>query len=229
MKKIFSIIFFLIDTLFLCSCSPEQRFERAFEKLDEKSYTMEGRMILELEMSILDYKQKQTIASDIKIEASPNQVYTLTTVDGQTQQTYTKINGKTVDVYTEVDGEWEHESMNFEDYLVDSETYFLDIDVKDVFVESEGIWVGDTEKITEMMKESLEKIASELAGTGASIDKMSVEKYNIEMKNNKISKIDMVIEMKMSVINMSISMKMTMPMNVSNIGKTKVTVPENIE
>lgn len=179
-------------------------------------------MYLDLEMSIRDYKEKRTIVSDMKIEASPNQVYTLTTVDGQTQQTYTKINEKTVDVYTVIDGEWEHTTINSENYQVN---YFLDINVKDVFLESDGIWVGDTE----MMKKSLEKVASELAGTNASIDRISVEKYNIEMKNNKISKIDIVIDMKMSTWYLFYDTKMTMSMNVSNIGKTKVTVPDNIE
>ena len=58
---------------------------------------------------------------------------------------------------------------------------------------------------------------------------MSVDKYNIELKNNQISKLDIIISMKMSANGMETTIKISMPMTINNVGKTLVTVPEGVE
>lgn len=229
MKKIFLFISVLFVTIFLTACSAEKRFEKAFEELEKTSYTMEGSMRVDFTVNYYGITQSQTMVADMYMEIDPEQSYIMTTMNGQTQEVYYKMDGEYVDIYTKNGEIWEYESEGLDDYLEESDIYFLDIEVKDVFEEEDGVWVGNGETITEMLKPSLDKIAEEMAGTGVSIEKMSVDKYNIELKNNKISKLDIIISMKMSTIGMETTIKISMPMTINNIGKTLVTVPEGVE
>lgn len=229
MKKIFLFISVLFVTIFLTACSAEKRFEKAFEELEKTSYTMEGSMRVDFTVNYYGQTLSQTMVADMYMEIDPEQSYIMTTMNGQTQEVYYKMDGEYVDIYTKNGEIWEYESEGLDDYLEESDIYFLDIEVKDVFEEEDGVWVGNGEKITEMLKISLDKVAEELVGTGVSIEKMSVDKYNIELKNNQISKLDIIISMKMSANGMETTIKISMPMNINNVGKTLVTVPEGVE
>ena len=229
MKKIFLFISVLFVALFLTACSAEKRLEKAFEELEKVSYTMEGSMRVDFTVNYYGQTLSQTMVADMYMEIDPEQSYIMTTMNGQTQEVYYKMDGEYVDIYTKNGEIWEYESEGLDDYLEESDIYFLDIEVKDVFEEVDGVWVGNGEKITEMLKISLDKVAEELVGTGVSIEKMSVDKYNIELKNNQISKLDIIISMKMSANGMEMTIKISMPMTINNVGKTLVTVPEGIE
>lgn len=229
MKKIFLFISVLFVTIFLTACSAEKRLEKAFEELEKTSYTMEGSMRVDFTVNYYGQTQSQTMVADMYMEIDPEQSYIMTTMNGQTQEVYYKMDGEYVDIYTKNGEIWEYESEGLDDYLEESDIYFLDIEVKDVFEEEDGVWVGNGEKITEMLKTSLDKVAEELVGTGVSIKKMSVDKYNIELKNNQISKLDIIISMKMSANGMEMTIKISMPMNIKNVGETKVTIPTGIK
>lgn len=229
MKKIFLFISVLFVTIFLTACSAEKRLEKAFEELEKTSYTMEGSMRVDFTVNYYGQTQSQTMVTDMYMEIDPEQSYIMTTMNGQTQEVYYKMDGEYVDIYTKNGEIWEYESEGLDDYLEESDIYFLDIEVKDVFEEEDGVWVGNGEKITEMLKISLDKVAEELVGTGVSIEKMSVDKYNIELKNNQISKLDIIISMKMSANGMEMTIKISMPMNIKNVGETKVTIPTGIK
>jgi len=229
MKKIFLFISVLFVTIFLTACSAEKRLEKAFEELEKTSYTMEGSMRVDFTVNYYGQTQSQTMVADMYMEIDPEQSYTMTTMNGQTQEVYYKMDGEYVDIYTKNGEIWEYESEGLDDYLEESDIYFLDIEVKDVFEEEDGVWVGNGEKITEMLKPSLDKIAEELVGTGVSIKEMSVDKYNIELKNKQISKLDIIISMKMSANGMEMTIKISMPMNIKNVGETKVTIPTGIK
>ena len=229
MKKIFLFISVLFVTIFLTACSAEKRLEKAFEELEKTSYTMEGSMRVDFTVNYYGQTQSQTMVADMYMEIDPEQSYIMTTMNGQTQEVYYKMDGEYVDIYTKNGEIWEYESEGLDDYLEESDIYFLDIEVKDVFEEEDGVWVGNGEKITEMLKPSLDKIAKEMAGSGVSIKKMSVDKYNIELKNNQVSKIDIIISMKMSANGMEMTIKISMPMNIKNVGETKVTIPTGIK
>jgi len=229
MKKIFLFISVLFVTIFLTACSAEKRLEKAFEELEKTSYTMEGSMRVDFTVNYYGQTQSQTMVADMYMEIDPEQSYTMTTMNGQTQEVYYKMDGEYVDIYTKNGEIWEYESEGLDDYLEESDIYFLDIEVKDVFEEEDGVWVGNGEKITEMLKPSLDKIAEELVGTGVSIKEMSVDIYNIELKNKQISKLDIIISMKMSANGMEMTIKISMPMNIKNVGETKVTIPTGIK
>ena len=229
MKKIFLFISVLFVTIFLTACSAEKRLEKAFEELEKTSYTMEGSMRVDFTVNYYGQTESQTMVADMYMEIDPEQSYIMTTMNGQTQEVYYKMDGEYVDIYTKNGEIWEYESESLDDYLEESDIYFLDIEVKDVFEEEDGVWVGNGEKITEMLKTSLDKVAEELVGTGVSIKKMSVDKYNIELKNNQISKLDIIISMKMSANGMEMTIKISMPMNIKNVGETKVTIPKDIK
>ena len=158
MKKIFLFISVLFVAIFLTACSAEKRLEKAFEELEKVSYTMEGSMRVDFTVNYYGQTLSQTMVADMYMEIDPEQSYIMTTMNGQTQEVYYKMDGEYVDIYTKNGEIWEYESEGLDDYLEESDIYFLDIEVKDVFEEEDGVWVGNGEKITEMLKPSLDKI-----------------------------------------------------------------------
>ena len=56
----------------------------------------------------------------------------------------------------------------------------------------------------------------------------SIKKYNITLVDGKIISIDIEMFMSMLVEGMTIEISYSMPMTMSKIGETTVTVPENL-
>ena len=240
MKKIFAIIMLFVTLVTLSSCNyvndilylfatPEQKLEMAFEKLSETSYTMEGSMRIDMTLSYLGESQKQTFVIDMLTEANPNEIYTEEVMNGETQRSYTKINDDEVSIYTEENGKWTEEVQSLEKYKEENGNGFLDIDVKDVFTLEDGIWVGNVEVISEMLEETTNKLSEDLVGEGATLESFELEKYNIEMGKNDISKVDIVMSVVMKIQGVKVTMKMSVPLTISKVGQTEVTVPAGIK
>lgn len=228
MKKIRVVILFLLLLTTLCSCFGENELEKSFNKLSESNYTMTGSMRIDLSMSYAGQTQQQTLVADMLIEASQNESYTVSTINGQSQYSYVKLNEENVDVYTKSSGSWSHEVQSLEEYKEESDSFFLDIEVKDVFELKDGVWVGNTEMLTTMLEKYMDTISEDLVGASVTINSFNVEKYDIVMEGNEISEIEVIMTLDMSSSGVSLSMKMTLPMEVSKIGETVVTVPEGI-
>lgn len=236
MKKIFVIITLFATLVTLSSCSfvndvlyffatPEEKLEMAFEKLSETSYTMEGSMRIDMTLSYLGETQKQTFVVDMHTEANPNEIYNEEVMNGETQRSYIKINDDEVLTYTEEKGKWTEEVQSLEKYKEENANGFLDIDIKDAFTLEDGIWVGNVEVISEMLEETTNKLSEDLLGDGAKLNSFELEKYNIEMENNEISKVDIAMSVTMTIQGVKVTMKMSVPMTISKVGQTDVTVP----
>lgn len=217
----------LLPLLFSCD---EYKFEKAFNKLSEESYTMQGAMRIDMKMYYMGQEIEQTMVADMLIQSSPNEVYSETKMNGNVQRSYVKIDEELdeVVIYTNVGSSWEKETKTLEEYQQESESYFLDIEVKDVFTLEDEIWVGDTEIIASMLEEYIDEISAELVGANGVLSSFEVEKYNIEMRDKDISKLDIVMNMSMISSGITISMRMSMPMEVSEVGSTEVTVPDGL-
>ena len=211
-------------TLFL---SKEEKLEKAFERMLETNYTMEGAMRTDITLTVNGQTQKQTIVTDALMECDVNQEYTESTTNGQTMIVYTKINEDYVDIYSQVTGYWVHETETLDRFEEDSDSFFMDIDFHDVFEYKDGVFIGDTKIISDCLDEYSSTLASQL-GNGMNVDRFEVEKYEITMEKGEISLIDIVMVIEVSYYNQKIEMVMSMPMTVTKVGETEVTVPTGI-
>ena len=229
MKKMFIILILICMLTTLSSCDAFM-FERAFAKLSEESFTMEGAMRVDLSMSYMGQTVEQTVVVDLVIQSSPTEVYTESKSNGSVQKSYVKIDNELeqVLVYSNDGSTWTKETKTLEEYQAESDSYFLDIEVKDVFTLEDGVWIGNTETITSMLEKYIDELGSSLVGTGATLESFDVEKYNIEMSGSDISKVDIIMNMIMSASGIPVTIRMSMPMEVKNVGSTIVTVPEGL-
>lgn len=207
--------------------SKEEKLEKAFERMYETSYTMEGAMRLDITLSANGQTQKQTTITDMLVERDANQSYTESTTNGQTESVYTKINGDYVDIYTMITGYWVHETETLERYEEDNESFFMNIDFHDVFEYKDGVFVGDTKILSDCLEEYSSVVASAL-GSGMKVDRFEVQKYDVTMEKGEISEMDIVMVVEVSYYSQKIELVMSMPMTVSKVGKTEVTVPTGI-
>ena len=79
-----------------------------------------------------------------------------------------------------------------------------------------------------MLSDYMDEMSEELAGDDASLIAYNINKYNIEMTGKNISKIDIEMTMVMNAGGILITVRMKMPMQISDVGSTEVTVPEGL-
>lgn len=219
MKKLF-IVVMMMFSLMLCSCG-KISLEKAFERLD-RGFTME----CEMEMTLSSrYITTQTIELEMLFEVSKEEVYTEVEMEGNVSRSYIKIKEDEVDVYS-YDGDWEKETISMEEYEDEEDLSFLDIDFED-FVLEDNVWVGDTEILSEQMEDYFKEMVEESLGSGT-VSYFNVSKYNIEMNGRNISKIDISVNFITYMSGIYVNVEIDMPIEVSNIGKTKVTVPKGL-
>lgn len=235
MKKIKNLLLLclvVVSIVLLTGCSGTKRLEKAMEELNENSYTMEGNVVYEIGVRYDGQIEKQSISAAIKSQIDPNQSYTEIQMEGQTQYAYTKIVDDDVKVYSKNDSSWELvETTSLEEYTNET-VEFVQIDVEDMFEKDGDVWVGDTAKLSEELEEAMKKLAEEMSGTGMVITQTSIDKYNIELDGKHVSKIDIEMTISMSYTfygqTMSMTMNVSMPITISKIGETEVTVPSGL-
>ena len=130
-----------------------------------------------------------------------------------------------VEIYV-YDGKWIKETISLEDYEDESELAVLDIDLDD-FVLEDNVWKGNTEILTEELEYYFKDMMEDTLGSGT-VSHFNVSKYNIEMNGFNISKIDISVDLLAYINGLYVSVEIDMPMEFSNVGKTKVTVPKGL-
>ena len=143
----------------LSSCD-QFKFTKAFEKLSEENYTMQGAMRMDMKMTYMGQNVEQTMVADLLIQSSPTEVYSETKMNGAIQKSYVKIDkeNSTVTMYTNEGLSCKKENKSLEEYKNESDSYFLDIETKDVFTLKDDVWVGNTEIITSMLEKSAKQV-----------------------------------------------------------------------
>ena len=229
MKKILLFIMFL-SVLTLSGCKT-LKLERALGALEKENYTVD--MDMDMVMTIYGggvpaQTQKASITS--KIETDQTKSYTVSTSEGKTSYSYVEIEGEQVKVYTSTGSKWKLEDVvDVDDYsnqmldMID-----VDYDTDECFSREGDIWVGDVEKFTEILEESMTKLMKDSYGSAVTIKKAEVLKYDITLDGNKVSLIDIKMTIEMSMYGVNVVVTMSMPMNFSLIGETEVTVPDGL-
>lgn len=229
MKKILLFIMFL-SVLTLSGCKT-LKLERALVALEKENYTVDMNMNMVVTIyggGVPAQTQKASITS--KIEADQTKSYTVSTSEGKTSYSYVEIEGEQVKVYTSTGSKWKlADVVDLDDYsnqmldMID-----VDYDTDECFSRKGDVWVGDVEKLTEILEEAMIELMKDSYGSGVTIKNAEILKYDITLDGNKVSLIDikMTIEMSMSGVNVIVTM--SMPMNFSLIGETEVTVPDGL-
>lgn len=228
MKKRLLLLVLICLVTFMSGCSGQKKLERALEAIEEESYTVNQFMKVKVTSSYQGQNIEETIEMDMNLETDPSQMYGEVVMEGQKVYIYAKKVGDEVKTYGKEENEWE--LLDNEDAMesfVDTEEV-LDIDTKDIFKKEDGVWVGNPDKINEQLKDYMDDITEQFMGTGIVLDSAKVYKYDITLDGRDLSKVEIVMVMSMTMYGAKIDMTLTMDMKFSNIGKTTVTVPENL-
>lgn len=229
MKKILLFIMFL-SVLTLSGCKT-LKLERALGALEKENYTVD--MDMDMVMTIYGggvpaQTQKASITS--KIETDQTKSYTVSTSEGKTSYSYVEIEGEQVKVYTSTGSTWKLEDVvDVDDYsnqmldMID-----VDYDTDECFSREGDVWVGDVEKLTEILEEAMTELMKDSYGSAVTIKNAEVLKYDITLDGNKVSLIDIKMTIEMSMYGVNVIVTMSMPMNFSLIGETEVTVPDGL-
>ncbi len=207
---------------------PIDQLVNQMEALNKLSSTVNCPMAIELKLTMGTESQTQKMNADMYIESDATSSYTITTAQGEKQYSYAVTQGEYVKTYLKLEEEWLlADTVSVNDYSSNSDLY--DIDVKESFTLVDGVWVGDVAALSQVLKSTMDEMAIELGGlNGVSIDETTIKKYNITIENGNITLIDIEMYMKMSYQGMIMEISYSIPMSVSKIGETTVTVPEGL-
>lgn len=225
MKKLLIIVLMVLMTLSLSSCDAI-KLDKAFTKLATTNYTMEGTMTIVVVVSENGKPQRETATGKLYMESSPEEVYTIVTADGKEEYSYAKINFNSVETYIYDKGIWKREGVqSITDYTSNSDFYFLDITTMFAFQLKDGVYVGDTYLITNMLSDYADGLAASIFGSDINNYEFNVKKYNIIMTDENISKINVEMEFSITQDSVKATVKIEMPMEIRNVGTTVVTNP----
>lgn len=238
MKKLFNLFSIIYICSLLClltGCGgyfsgekpSDVVLKEAIEELNEESYTVTSDMYVEMRVESGGQVVSEKTNSFTKIESDGTRTYAEIIAEGIKSYQYTEINDDKVDLYTLFDGNWLLvDSIDLNEYKENDHQVF-EIDTKNCFKLEDGIYIGNVEKINEQLKEYMQQFSEQFAGSGLTMTESSVEKYDITLENNKVSKIDIIMNVEMSMDTVVMKIRVTMPMVFSNIGETTVTNPIN--
>jgi len=234
MKNLKRLLFLLIIAFIpflLVGCSQEEKLEKALDELEIGNYTMDGEIVIDIDATYQGQSINQTQKAKYVIESEKSKSLTKMTINNISQIMFSKMEDNKVKVYQKQGIYWTlSETMSLEEYEDEyddfSEVY--DIDVENNFQLIDDEWVGDGEKITAMLDDYLDKLAEESLGAGADLGNLKIDEYKIKMVDNKIDSISMVMSVSTTMQGIKMEMTMTMKMNFSKIGETKVEEPTSL-
>ena len=231
MRKILVLLMIVCLLPVLCSCD-SLKLSYGFHRLSTESYTMQGTVKVKMMMEYNSFMYSDEATMDVLIQSNPNEFYSETKFDDVVQKTYAKINEENLNevlIYNFNGYTWSKETKTKEEYLEESESYFLDIEADETFKYQDGIYVGDVELITNMLDKYIDKLTEDLVGTGSTFESFRVSKYYIEMDKLDISKLDIEMILRVKSSGYPVTVTMSMPLEVSNVGSTTINVPSGLE
>ena len=208
--------------------SPLDQFKTAMAELETATSTINCDMVMTAGYKTGGQSTTMTQTMQLYIENSSSKAYTITTVEGEKTYTYAVQEGENVKSYAKFGDEW----MLLETIAADEYSGMedlLDVEVDDAFTLQNGVWVGNIEVLTTILSKVVEDSFAESGDMeGMTLDEVSIKKYDITLTEGKVSLVDIEMYMKMSYMDMVIEYTVEMPMYISKIGETTVTVPENL-
>ncbi|MBE6131028.1 MAG: hypothetical protein E7183_04840 [Erysipelotrichaceae bacterium] len=206
---------------------PIIKLEESMNLLSTSSYTANIESSISMSAKQGSVTNSQSIVMNIYMECDPTHSYSVMTMDGEKQNSYAIIDGDVVKQYLQYEGEWMlAQILDITEYS--DTTDIFDVEVKDAFTLQDGVYVGNLEVLSEVLAETMSQMSEELVGMGGTMKETSIKKYNITLVDGKVASIDIEMFMSMLVEGMTIEISYNMPMTMSKVGETTVTVPENL-
>ena len=208
--------------------SPLDQFKTAMAELETATSTINCDMVMTAGYKADGQSTTMTQSIQLYIENSSSKAYTITSIANEKTYSYAVQEGENVKTYAKYADEWMLvETISADEYSGMED--FLDVEVDDVFTLENGVWVGNLETLTASLAKLIEESFAESGDMeGMSLDEVSIKKYNITLTEGKVSFVDIEMYMKMSYSGMVLEYTVEMPMYISKIGETTVTVPSNL-
>ena len=203
--------------------------DTAMEVINTSSFTMTSTQ----DMSIAIAGEKVNIKMATTTNFDGNNMYMdfLTQITGEDTKvaTYIKQIDENYQVYTKTGETWEYiETITADEYnneYVSGETQINA--TEDMFTLTNGVWVGDTKKLTAALTDYIQKINESMGGTD-SVRNCKITKYNITLENGNIKKLELTLSMTITIDSYQAYLDMEMIALYSNIGSTKVKEPSKL-
>ncbi len=204
--------------------SPLDQFKVAMAELETATSTINCDMVTTMSYESGSQSVTMTQKSQLYIESSSTETYTVTTLEDEKTYTYAVQEGEDVKSYYKKNAIWVLLEVIPADEYSGMED-FLDVEVIDAFTLKNDVWVGDVETLSNIFAKLIEDNFFNSNLDGMTLKKIAIKKYNITVTDGKISLVDIEIFMRVKYSGMTIEYTIEMPMLISKIGETKVTVP----
>lgn len=221
-RRTFLFIVTILTITLLTGCSKTKKLEKAFATLNETSHTINAEMTI----SVSSNDQSYTNKMNMYYENDPTQSYSITKYSEGEYYSYCKLTEQGASVYMAFnETDWTHlYDLTMEEYKEQN----LEVGrVEDVeyFKYEKGVYVGDTEALNDTLNDYINSLVKEYIDLGLEIKLFNVNKYNVTLEKNNVSKVEIDMEISLGGFGQTVSMSYSMIFNISKIGETQVTVP----
>lgn len=248
MNKLFKFLIFTIiscSLFFVSSCesSEEELYEEidievledAMDEINNTNYTVKYTISMYNKVEYGGEAEEVSVDSEVLMEYSSNKVYMETIANTGEDETivkqYLEHDGNYVYSYVNNGNNWyEQVPISLKEYG-SLNTFEMDLDIEDCFEFDceDGVFKGKLKKLNEQMDDFKEEFL-QMFGSYASLDDITIRRYEIELKDDQIYKIKvkLIMEMNMSVQeynDVEYYAEIVLNMKFSKIGKTDVTTP----
>ncbi len=231
MKKVLIFICSCFCLLTLVGCHSVSELSKANDELKNDNYTV----YYQIHKNVT-YGKKEVMDDNVEylVKNNGNQMMLSTWDDeGERYDTYTEILNNEVEVITKEGKVWYYdETLPLDEY---QEPEFLpQVEINsDNFKYEKELWIGNTELITKLLSESLNKKANEFDSYAGFIDaeiSSVVNNYTVELKDNHLYKISCEYQVLVTFVNEKVlTLTETIVAEYSDIASTVLVRPEVFE
>ena len=231
MKKIL-ILLLIVVLPFLISCemTPEQKMVMALYRLERTSYTMEGTYLYEYTIEpISGFQYHFSENADAYFEVDKDEIYSEVKMKKDTFYTYVKKNRKNIDEYTKKNYDsYIYKSHDADKFKAKSNHFLFDVRQTEMitYYPDSNIYKCNLTQLTRYLEEYKDELI-ETEENEMTIKSIFATDYLLKMDEENVSycSIQMTVIAKHPDLEPDVKIKITMKMNIKEIGQTKVTVP----
>lgn len=230
MKKIL-ILLLIVVLPFLISCelTPEQKMVMALYRLERTSYTMEGTYLYEYTIYQSGHYYHFSENADAYFEVDKDEIYSEVKIKHDTFYTYVKKNRKNIDEYTKKNYDsYIYKSHDADKFKAKSNHFLFDVRQTEMitYYPDSNIYKCNLTQLTRYLEEYKDELF-ETEENEMTIKSIFATDYLLKMDEENVSycSIQMTVIAKHPDLEPDVKIKITMKMNIKEIGQTKVTVP----
>ena len=221
--KIFNFLLIVVCLFSLTSCAKKinkfEEFKEAMNKeYDSVTYKME--MVMEFKMG----SESEREATDITVKTDGTKTLVEGKLYGDEGKAYAELEGDKYKAWTYEDGAWEADDYISKEQYESSISYpTIEVEEGD-FEYKDGVWVANTDKIKEKLKDEVKGILGSV-GVSYTID---IDKYTIKFDKDNIDEIELDFSIIMTQSGYTMECNFSYTIKFSDHNNTKVERPEGL-